>query len=152
MAAFKTRKFQELEEVDLFLNGGLIGGADLIGLYLVGLTFKFVKPSAATVTFTASTDPNNPDPSRLSFKDIKEQIEAAIATVSVRQRSRHIVLIEKVPTDGVTVGRTGTANNLIGFDTAVDTVGTKFGPIGASAPSLQAYSANDNAHVVSVYL
>lgn len=160
MSSFITRKFREVEEVDLFLNGGLIGAADILGgtegnygIYgLVGKTLKFTQPSSVTVTFVASTDPNNPDPLRLTYKDIKARIETAIAAVSVQQYMRKLVLIEVTPANGVTIDKTGTANALLGFDKNHNTVGTKYGPIGGSAPCLQGmYSTNDNMHVIGVY-
>lgn len=160
MAGILTRKFREVEEVDLFLNGGLIGGADVIqglgGLYgingLIGLTLKFKQPSAATVTFVLSTDPNSTNPARLTYKDIKAQVQAVIAAVSVQQFNRYLVLVETTPASGVTIDHTGTATALLGFDANTDTVGIVYGPISASAPCLQGmYSTNDNMHVVAVY-
>lgn len=161
MSVFMTRKFREVEEVDLFLNGGVLGGADVVagaggnyGVYgLVGKTLKFKQPSVATVTFVLSTDPNNTDPSRLTYKDIKSQIETAIAAVSAQQFLRRLKLIEAAPSSGVTIDKTGTANTLLGFDKNVDTIGTKYGPVGGSAPCLQGLeSTNDNMYVIAVYL
>lgn len=159
MSSFMTRKFQEIWEIDLFLNGGLIAGSDVIkggegvyGIYnLVGKTLKFTQPSAVTVTFVASVDPNNPDPNRLTYKDIKGQVEAAIPAVSVQQYARKLVLVEAAPANGVTIDKTGTANPLLGFDKNTDTVGTKYGPIGASAPCLQNIQVSDSVNTVSVY-
>lgn len=160
MPGILTRKFREVEEVDLFLNGGLISGADVIGGSegnygingLIGLTLKFKQPGIITVTFVLSTDPKNPNPARLTYKDIKAQIESAIAPVSVRQFNRHLVLVETTPANGVTIDHTGTATALLGFDANTDTVGIVYGPISASPPCLQGmYSTNDNMHVVAVY-
>ena len=159
MASFMTRKFREVEEVDLFLNGGLIAAGDVVGGAegnygingLVGKTLKFTQPSAVTVTFVASVDPLNPDPSRLTFKDIKAQVEAAIAAVSVRQLMRKLVLVEVTPTNGVTIDKTGTANTLLGFDKNNDTVGTKYGPISTTAPCLQNIQVSDSVTTVTVY-
>lgn len=159
MASFTTHKFHEIGEMDLFLNGGLLASADVIkggegnyGVYgLVGKTLKFTQPSAATVTFVASTDPNNPDPSRLTYKDIKGQVEVAIGAVSVQQYMRKLVFIEVTPANGVTIDKTGTANALLGFDKSADTVGTKYGSIGGTAPSLQNIQVSDSVIVVTVY-
>ena len=156
MASFVTRKFREVEEVDLFLNGGLIGGTEIVGgadgLYgvngLVGKTLIFIKPSAATVTFVAGADPY-----RLTYKEIKAQIEAAIAAVSVRQYMKKLVVVEATPTNGVTIDKTGTGNTLLGFDKNNDTVGTKFGPISTTAPCLQGVQPlSDSGFTVTVYL
>jgi hypothetical protein len=159
MSSFVSCKFHEIEEMDLFLNGGLVGAVDVIngaegnyGVYgLVGKTLKFIQPSATTVLFVASADPNNPDPNRLTYKDIKEQVEAAIGAVSVQQRMRKLVLIEATPTNGVTIDKTGTANPFLGFDKNTDTVGTKYGSIGGTAPSLQNIQVSDSVIVVTVY-
>lgn len=159
MASIRTRKFSEVSEVDIFLNGGVIGGVDIVagaeGNYgingLVGKTLKFSQPSTATVTFAASTDPNNPNPNRLTFKDIKSQIEAAIAAVSVQQHARRLVLIEVTPANGVTIDKTGTGTKLLGFDANHDTVGKKYGPISTTAPCLQAYGCYNDLHIVMTY-
>lgn len=160
MASFVTRKFREIEELDLFLNGGLVAGADVIngvggnyGVYgLVGKTLKFTQPSAVTVTFVVSPDPNSTDPERLTFKDIKSQVELAIADVSVQQCMRKLVLVEVVPANGITIDKTGTANPLLGFDKNNDTVGTKYGGIGETAPCLQSVQVSgDNMLTATVY-
>ena len=159
MASFMTRKFHEIGEIDLFLNGGVFAGADVIkgtegnyGVYgLVGKTLKFTQPSAVTVTFVASVDPNSSDPERLTYKDIKAQVEAGIPAVLVQQHMRRLVLIEATPTNGVTIDKTGTANTLLGFDKNADTIGTKYGPIGAAAPCLQNIQVSDSVNTVTVY-
>lgn len=160
MSILKTRKFLEVGELDIFLNGGVVGGADLVGgaggnygtYALVGKTLKFAQPSATTVTFVASTDPNNPDPNRLTFKDIKAQIEAAIAAVSVQQFNKRLVLIQVTPSAaGVTVDHTGTGTKQLGFDPNHDTVGIKYGPISTTAPCLQAYMYDSGTHMIITY-
>lgn len=160
MSILKTRKFIEVWELDIFLNGGVLGGVDLVGgdggnygtYALVGLTLKFAQPSATTVTFVASVDPTNPDPNRLTYKDIKTQIEAAIPAVLVQQFNRRLVLIEAVPSvAGVTVDYTGTATRLLGFDPGRNTVGIKYGPISTTAPCLQSYTYDSGAHMIITY-
>jgi hypothetical protein len=157
MARIRTRKFREVEEVDIFLAGGLIASGDVVGGVegnygvngLIGKTLKFKQPSVTTVTFVLSVDPNNPNPARLTYKDIKAQIEGAVAGVSAQQLMRHLVLIETTPLHGITIDKTGTANKLLGFDANTDTVGIFYGPISVTAPCLQgAYSTNDNMHVI----
>lgn len=158
MSRIRTRKFRELEEVDTFLSGGVISGADIIkgdggvyGLYLVGLTLKFAQPSAVTVTFVASVDPLNPDPTRLTFKDIKAQIETAIVAVTVKQFNRRLLLIEATPTNGITIDKTGTATRLLGFDANHNTVGIKYGAISTTAPCLQTSYAVGDTHVITTW-
>lgn len=159
MARIRTRKFREVEEVDIFLAGGLIAGADIIGGVegnygingLIGLTLKFKQPSVTTVTFVLSTDPNNPNPARLTYKDIKAQVEVAVTGVSAQQLMRKLVLVEGTPANGITIDKTGTANRLLGFDTHTDTVGTLYGPISVTAPCLQAYTYENDCHMVMTY-
>jgi hypothetical protein len=99
----------------------------------------------------ASVDPNNPTPDRLTFKDIKVQVETAIGAVSVRQLMRKLIFVESTPTNGVTIDKTGTANILLGFDKNNDTVGTKYGPISGTAPCLQNIQVSDSMTTVTVY-
>src|SRR4051812_7578680 len=101
MSINKLRRFTNIDEVEVFLNGGILGGqlassksgtpANLaIGVSnLVGKTLTFTSPSAASVTFVKSdvgsgsavAPGTNPDPYTLLPKDIIAQIEAALATV-----------------------------------------------------------------------
>jgi hypothetical protein len=173
MAVNKLYKFRRIDDVVPFLNGAVVGGsvnraqgggtpanlgAGINGL--VGKTLKFTKPAVVTVTFVVSSsaggsaDPpgTNPDPYTLLFKDIKKQVEAAIATVKVLLDSEQkIVFVEATPSGGVTLDKTGTANTLLGFDNNEDVVGKVYTP--ASVVNVPpcwtwAYSGNDNMHNV----
>jgi hypothetical protein len=156
MARLVTRKFNHLEDLNIFLAGGLISGADVVGgqegVYgipgLIGLTLKFTQPATATVTFIAGT---GTDPSRLTYADLKAQIEGAVTGLSVQQLNRKLVFIESTPTNGVTIDHTGTATKLLGFDQNHDTVGKKYGPVSTTAPCLQSYSVDDHTHLVITY-
>lgn len=169
MAQTKIYKFSDIVEAQHFLNGGVLGarvvpingsspagnagspnnlGLGIAGL--VGKTLKFAAPSAVTVTFTASVATNNPDPTTLVLSDLKAQIEAAIATVKVFSIGGRIALIEVTPTGGIAIDKTGTASALLGFDTAVNTVGKVFAPPPSATPPAWTwtYSTNDNTHVI----
>jgi hypothetical protein len=155
MAQNKVYKFPTTDKLTAFLNGAVFGnnvqntigsggggtqapalGPGLGGL--VGLTFKTKAPGpAGTCTFAASntgsgsgvTPGTNPDPNTLLFKDIKAQIEAAIAGVTVSMATGVLQVIETTPTNGVTVDHTGTASTILGFDGNNDTVGKLYTPV-----------------------
>jgi hypothetical protein len=172
MALNRLRKFRRIDDVQVFLNGGVVGGPvnrsgvaggggtpmplGLVGL--VGATLILSSPGSVTVTFVRSdgvggsaTPPGtNPDPFTLLFKDIKAQIEAAGPALLVTlDADQQIVISEAVPASGVTVSHTGTANGILGFDSNIDTVGKVYSPavVSNSPPCWTwAYSGNDNMH------
>lgn len=163
MAINRLRKFRTIDEVQSFLNGGVSSGSKVTQVQgppsnqapgitgLVGKTLILAGPGpAGTVTFVASSG-SNPDPNTLLFSDIKAQIEAAVVTVKVNVFDGYLTVIEATPTSGVTVSKTGTANPLLGFDTANNTVGKFYLPAAAATPPVApywvwAYSGNDNMH------
>lgn len=167
MASVKYYKFRELDEIDLFLSGAVFGtdlsawgkaiaaGGDTLkpAPALVGLTLIFTEPTAATVTFTAGADTFG----RLQFSELKAQIEGAVAGTLVRQFEGRLVIVESSPNHGVTITKSGTANQALGFDkTNADTVGKVYGsPYAATPPTppyfMMGYSVNDNMHVVITY-
>lgn len=149
MPANKIYKFKDINEMQYFLNGAIVGkdiGAGVEGL--VGKTLTFGAPAGA-VTFVAGTDPVNPYLLRL--KDIKAQTEASIATLKVISMDGRIAFIEATPTTGVSLSA-GDDNILLGFDKAAATVGKLYKPAGiagAAAPQWPwAYSVNENMHLV----
>jgi hypothetical protein len=167
MAKVQVYKFRELDEIDLFLSGGVVGGdvsswGSAIAAggavlkdapVLAGLTLIFTQPAAHTVTFVAGADTFG----RLQFSELKAQIEAVMTTVVVRMLEGKLVIVESTPTNGVTITKSGTANKALGFDqTKADTVGKVYGSPYAAAPAvppyfLMAYSTNDNMHVVYTF-
>jgi hypothetical protein len=176
MATNRLYKFRRLDDVTNFLNGCVIGGninkaqgggtpaslgAGINGL--VGTTLIFTSPSAVTVTFarsdgaggSAASPGTNPDPYTLLFKDIKKQIEAAATGVLViLDAEQNILIIEKTPASGVAVDKTGTANTLLGFDTATATVGHLYTPgtISSTPPCWTWIDAdNSNMWMVAVW-
>lgn len=167
MAINRLRKFRRIDDVLNFLNGGIVGGpvnkvtggssSPIAGVSgLVGKTLIFSSPSAATVTFAVSSGAGgsanppgtNPDPYTLLFKDIKAQIEAVLATVHCTTNAEgQLVITEVTPSAGVAVTGAGTANTLLGFDSAQATSGKLYSPVEVSntAPCwVWAESGNDN--------
>jgi hypothetical protein len=151
MASNRVRKFRTLDEVQTFLNGGIWSGNTVNQVQgspsnhgpgitgLVGLTLIFVGPGpTGTVTFVASSG-SNPDPNTLLFKDIKAQIEAVMMTCKVTTYEGFLTIMEATPALGVTVSHTGTANTLLGFDTANNTVGKYYLPAAAASPPVPPY-------------
>jgi hypothetical protein len=161
MSINRLRKFRTIDEVQTFLNGGVWSGNRVTQVQgppsnqapgitgLVGLTLILSAPGpAGTVTFTSSSNAN---PATLLFKDIKSQIESAIAGVLVSAYDGYLTIIESTPTNGITVSHTGTANALLGFDTSVSAIGHVYPPAAAAATPVApywvwAYSGNDNMH------
>jgi hypothetical protein len=167
MATTRIRKFSTIDQLQVFLNGGVTSGnrCNQVGppsnqgpgiWGLVGTTLTFAAPGpTGTVTFVASTG-SNPNPQVLLFKDIKAQIEAAIPTLRVTMSDGFLVIQEVTPAEGVTVSSAGTANAILGFDTENNTVGKFYPFVAAAAPPAApywtwAYSTNDNVHVIYTY-
>jgi hypothetical protein len=177
MPANRVRKFLRLDDLQFFLNGGIVGGtfnksqgggspAPLgIGLNgLVGKTVVFTSPSAVTVTFGLSSGTyggvpgsnvppgTNPDPNTLIFQDIKAQIQAAIPAVLVAaDADGHLVFVEVTPASGVALSNTGTANGILGFSSTGADVGKFYSPAAVSVTPpcwVWAYSGNDNQHTI----
>lgn len=129
------RKFSSVDDATLFLKGHIIGGVDLSrtpsALYLHGKTLVFNTP-AGTVTFAASpTAAQVP----LTMAEVKEQIEADVAGVTVRFNKGRLEVWTTTP-GAISLDATGTANAMFGFDAAADTVGAVYGVPGGAAPAL----------------
>lgn len=85
--ALKIRKFRNIEEANLVLNGAVYGGRVDSGVdQLVGKTITFTAP-AGTKTFTQGGQYAG----RLSFAEIKSQLEGAIANLRVHNIGGFIV-------------------------------------------------------------
>ena len=176
MAQNRIRKFKTIGDAADFLNGAVLGGqvvktsapGSLTGVGtgiqgLVGLTLIFSSPSAATITFAASSGsggsahtPNtNPDPSILLLTDIRQQVAAGLATVTVKADTEgRLAFIESTPASGVTISHTGTANALLGLDTVNDSVGRfyKNAVISQTAPCWTwMQSDGGNATIIATY-
>jgi hypothetical protein len=165
MSINRIRKFQTIDRLQTFLNGG-VEGSKIQGAYgspgnnapgvmsLVGLTFITSAPGpAGTCTFGVSSG-SNPDPYVLLFSDIASQIKTAISGLSVTMLDGALVIQETTPANGVTISKTGTANSLLGFDIGNDTVGKFYLPIGAASPPVAPYwvwldTGGDNSWMVA---
>lgn len=175
MAINRVRKFTTIFELQTFLNGGLVGaeikgaqgggtpgnlGAGFNGL--VGKTLIFASPVIATVTFVTadgaggSAEPGvgtNPDKNTLLFKDLKLQIEAAVPTVKVTAFGDRIVFLEAAPSLGVSINKTGTANAILGIDTAQVSTNFFYKTSASATPPVAPFwmwveSGNDNMYTV----
>ncbi len=153
MPVNRIRKCTDILEATAFLNGAVFGGAFSVVSGIVGKTFKLLTPAVATVTFVAAASPPGGDPTALLIKDIKAQIEAAVATLRVTQLNGKICFTEVTPTAGVSVDRTGTANAILGLDAAIDTTGKVYAPPpSATAPCWTTISASqDNSYVITTW-
>lgn len=132
--ALLARKIGDLEELNVYLRGGLVGAAELKApVYgLDGLTLILTTP-AATVTF--DTDPEGAQ-QPLSLVEIVEQINAQAAGYAGVYKGR-LRLMDPAATTGVTVGN-GTANTILGF---VNTqAGVPYAAPGNTAPALVSVS------------
>lgn len=153
MSTNRVYKFTDINALQYFLNGAVFG-SDIPSQSggasgwdgLVGKTLILAAPSG-TVTFTAGAGPGG----RLLFKDLKQQVEAVIPTALVTTLGGKLIIVEVTPSAGVTVDKDGTANSILGFDSAKDSAGKIYTPPGVTAGTAQwtwAYSSNENVHVV----
>lgn len=133
MSKITLIKKENIEEAQVFLDGGIIGANAGPGIEgLVDKTLVFTSPALATITFILGAGSN---PYKLSFAEIKSQIEAGIPSVRVFSIGGKLVLVEVTPTNGVAISASGTANALLGFD-QLAFGGRVIGPQGASPPYL----------------
>ncbi|WP_394831717.1 hypothetical protein LVJ94_34910 [Pendulispora rubella] len=143
-------KFSDIFEAQSFLNGAIFGGNIANGVFgLVGQVLTFIRPAFA-VTFTPA---RGPEPERLRFADIKEQIESKSDAISVHQVGGRLFFLEKTPTDGVALSANDeVAKGLLGFDRAGSVVGRFYKPstiAGGAPPCYEwGYSVNETTHVL----
>lgn len=107
----KLYKFSDVADAGRFLNGTLTctrnsdPNLPSNGLYLVGKTLKFNKPSVQLVTFVASGAANK-DPRLLLSSDISSQIEAVFGGTPVKaslMNNRNLMIYEVTPTHGIEI-------------------------------------------------
>jgi hypothetical protein len=143
-----ARKFNTLEEVNLFLTGGVIfSPPDLKSINdrvygLVGKKITFLHPAVA-VTFAAGAQAD--DPSALTIADIRAQLAAALTGTKVIQLSGHLrwAIVETTPSAGIQVD-----SNLANTDAdAVAKIGLSLTATGIVRNFLQAYPF-EASHVV----
>jgi hypothetical protein len=136
MPALNLRKFAKLDDLTIFLKGHLLGGVDVLrngsSLYLHGLTLIFNTPSA-TVTF-ASSPAGTQVP--LKAQDVKTQIEAQTSNGVLVSFNQGRLELRASPAGAINLDSAGTANALLGFDTAVDSAAAPYAIPGGTPPAL----------------
>jgi hypothetical protein len=133
MSSLVTRKFASVEDLNVFLHGGIISGPRFILSTLYGLhnkTLVFNMPAATTVTFVDPTDAG------LTLANIVTQIKAGAAALTPRYSERRLVLEYATPGTAVDLDKTGTANEALGFSADEDTAGTFYNAWDGAAPRL----------------
>jgi hypothetical protein len=153
MAMTRIFKFDDLTDLQNFLNGGITGCDVSKGVGgLVGQTLTFTSP-ADSVTFVGPTLPGGSerDPTVLLFGDIKEQIEAAVPSLVVASNKGRIVLLEATPANGVALSDNDeAAKALLGFG-AEKAVGTFYQPGTGAGSRYSSIIAVGNAFLVTTF-
>ena len=160
MSVIKIYKFRDIEECNIFMQGGILGGQIPLlstgGLGyegIVGKTLQFTSPAAVTHTFIAGTAAGG----ALSFSDLKTQLEAAVSGLLVYQFGGQVVFIESSPSGGVLLkaDNGAGANRYFGFDSNNDTAGVVYGSPYGDGPTapywMTAYSDSNNMHVIHTF-
>lgn len=146
MAALKFRKFRNIETANLLLNGAVEGGAVGAGVdNLVGLALTFTAPSG-TKTFTQGTQYQG----RLSFAEIKTQLEAAITNLKVSSLDGKIIFRHASGT-AVTLGAAvEPARVLLGLPNNEAIAGKVYAPSSGVAPRVMQFeSQGDTLYVLT---
>ncbi len=128
--ALKIRKFRSIEEANHILNGGIVGGELKSGGVdeLVGKIITFTSP-AGTKTFTQGSKYQG----RLSFDEIKTQLEGAIANLRVVLIDRKIAFRHASGTAVTMAAAAGdTARPFLGLALTAHSGVTYAGPSGAA--------------------
>lgn len=154
MARSRVVKFEDINLLEAFLNGGIVGSADLNKLPdLTGKQLKFTSPVAVTVTLPAPADPN-----QYRLSDLVTAITGAVAGVTVRQFCGRLVIVETSPSSGVALDADSanalSALPLLGWSKAVAVVGKVYKPtvLGGGPPYvINITVANETTHVAHVY-
>jgi hypothetical protein len=141
MALF-VYKVGGFEELETFLQGGIVGGAsDLAGkqLFLHGKTLVLTSPASETVTF-ASTPTNAQVP--ISLKDVIAQI-AAQSSIKARYVGKRFHLLHDASpsTTAVVISGTSTALEILGFNSGS---GKFYNPPSGAAPRLISFEPSSN--------
>jgi hypothetical protein len=141
MAALKIKKFRNIEEANLLLNGAVYGRAIGPGVdQLVGTTIT------GTKTFTQGGQYQG----RLTFAEIKTQLEAAIANLRVLNLDGRIVFKHATPGTAVTLGAAvEPARALLGLPNNEAVAGVVYNGPGGAAPKLDLfYVQGDTVYAV----
>jgi len=135
----KILQFDTLQAVEHGINGGVIGGAIVVGpdgkiLGLDGKTLIFTTP-AGTVTFSDKSGQGH------TPAEVIAEIKAVHATLQPKFIKRQLWIIETTPTSGIVITGAGTANPIFGFGN-VTVTGIVYNPPDGAAPRV----ISDNAH------
>lgn len=154
MARSRIVKFEDINLLEAFLNGGILSSADLNNLPdLSGKQLKFTLPSVVTVTL-----PDPTDPAKYRLADLVAGITSALPGLTVRQFCGKLIIVETSPTAGVALAADGanalSALHLLGWSKTQAVVGKVYKPtiLGGGAPYvINTYSVNETTHVAHVY-
>jgi len=150
---FSIHKFRDVAEVQLYLNGGLLGVDVNKGVAgLIGTTLSFTSPAVGACLFVAGTAPDG----KLLFGDIKTQIEAAVASVKVYQVGGQIALVHSAIPITLPVALAAApsdAKKLLGFAQNTATAGRIIKDHTALvAPRLDWWNTtNDGSHAILIW-
>lgn len=112
--ALRVKKIGEIDELNTYLRGGIIGGRDIrrgVHGYIDGKTLVFSAP-AGTVTF--ATTPSG-EQVGLTAKEILTQINAIHAGYAHIDASGRLVVEDPAGAVSVVLGATSTADTIFGF-------------------------------------
>lgn len=145
----KVQKFANIQELQLFLNGGLLGGNIGLGIVgLVGKTMTFSAP-AGTVTFVTASRYND----ALTLVDIKTQIEAALNVANIKVISIYgrIGLVHPTAASAIVLdGTDQPAKALLGFNANDPSTGKLYGVAIGTPPALVSITPTiDNSYIVT---
>ena len=145
--ALKVYKFRDIMEMENFLRGGIMGGVNIAGgvVGLVGKLLTFTAP-AGSHTFVTANRYND----MLLLKDIKTQLEAAIANLKVYSIGGQIAFQHTTAASAVVLSANNEpAKSLLGFDQDTAVTGKLYGVVPGTPPAyINAYMGHDNAHVL----
>lgn len=151
----KFYKFPTTEEANWFVQGGLVirpkittrDGKPFVE-HIVGEDVTFVKPAAATCTFTdAGYDDGLP------LLEVIAQLKAAITGLDVRYYNPgRLLLIETTPTNGIEFSNADdeVGKTLLGIQNATDIATTVYGGVGDTAPNVDGFSMDPSNNGVVV--
>lgn len=132
MPSNKVYKFDSMDDLQWFLNGGIIGAPVdpffVSGFPLAGLTLTFTSPVDSLV-FSSGSLPGG----LLSAADVAAQVQASITGVVARFTKGRILLVESSPTNGVALSANDEeAKKVLGFDYKNAVTGKVYAPPGAA--------------------
>jgi len=145
----KILQFSALQEAEHVINGGIIGGRELVVIEgkvygLDGKTLIFTTP-AGTVTFSDKVGAGH------TLAEVIAEIKAVHAGLQPKFVKKSLWVIETTPTNGVVITGAGTANPVFGFG-AVTVTGTVYDVPGGTPPRLISDNFHGKATVDGYYI